>query len=197
MKHPSPPKAAAQKIATDHFFDDLEEMIVQRLHQETMTEAGREELIRSIGIDDPKLIDELVRLGITADGFVSLRLFPLVLVAWAEDSADVRERATVMREAAGIGIQEDSTAWVLLDSWLKKRPPGIGVDAWRRYTHDIFDRMSAEAIERFIELTKNQMTSVAKASGGHLGFGRVSKKERIIIDKLVSAMRDSADTAIK
>jgi hypothetical protein len=195
----SPANVAAQKIATEHFLDDVEEMIVQRLHRETSTKEGREELIRSTGLSDPKLTDELVKLGITADGFVALRLFPLVLVAWAEGIADTPEREAVMVEAFHLGIQEGSTPWVLLDTWLKRRPPGLVVDAWKRYMHDIFVRMSSVAIDRLIKLTEKQMTTVAKAAGGHFGFGKVSKKERIIIDKLVDEMRRAsagADRAI-
>tara|TARA_R110002049_G_scaffold50370_3_gene143083 strand:- start:124699 stop:125337 length:639 start_codon:yes stop_codon:yes gene_type:complete len=184
--------AIAKRRATEHFFNDLEEMIVQRLHHETITDEGREELVRSTGVADPKLVDELVKLGITADGLIALRLFPLVLVAWAEDGADVGERSKVMAEAGQLGIEEGSTAWVLLDTWLRKQPPGLGVDAWKRYTHGIFSRMTVTSIERLIKLTEKQMTSVAKASGGHLGFGKVCKKERIMIDKLLREMRQAA-----
>jgi hypothetical protein len=171
------------------YFDELEKKIRHKIHVEAMTNEGRAELIRSTGVMDHELIDELVKLGIPADGLIALRLFPLVLVAWAENDVDEHERLAVMTEALKLGILEDTTAWIVLDAWLTRQPPGLGVDAWRRYTRDSFSKMSNVAADRLIELTRQQMTAVAKASGGHLGFGKVSKKEQILIDRLVEAMQ--------
>jgi hypothetical protein len=171
------------------YFDQIEARIIKRLHAEAMSDESREELLRSTGIDDPQLIDELSKLGITVDELIALRFFPLVMVAWAEDNADVEERHVVQAQAGKLGIREDSTAWIVLDTWLRTPPPGIGVDAWKRYTHSVFSKMSTVACERLIELTRDQMTQVAKASGGHFGIGKVSGKERTMIDRLVETMR--------
>ena len=171
------------------YFSQLEGQIVQRLREEASSDSGREELIRSTGIRDPELVEELGKLGITADELVSLRLFPLVMVAWAEKRADEQEREAVMAEALNMGIHEDSSAWVLLDQWLQKRPPGLAVDAWKRYIHEMFHDMSRVAQQRLILVTEQQMTRVAKASGGHLGFGRLSAKEKAIIEQTIAAMR--------
>ncbi|QDT61389.1 hypothetical protein SV7mr_39240 [Stieleria bergensis] len=186
LKNKSPEQ---RQIESDHFFAELEQQIVKQLREDASSPEGREELIRSTGIHDTELIDELGKLGVTADGLMALRLFPLVLVAWAEQNADASERDAVMTQAVRQGVREDSTAWVLLDQWLQKRPPGIGVDAWKRYTHEMFTEMSNVAQNRLIELTEKQMTSVAKASGGHLGFGKVSAKEKAIIHQIIESMK--------
>ena len=94
-----------------------------------------------------------------------------------------------MAEALKMGIHEDSSAWVLLDQWLQKRPPGLAVDAWKRYIHEMFHDMSRVAQQRLILVTEQQMTRVAKASGGHLGFGRLSAKEKATIEQTIAAMR--------
>lgn len=178
-----------RRIETAHFFSKLQQRLVKQLCEEASSPQGREALIRSTGIRDPKLIQELGKLGVTADGLLAMRLFPLVLVAWAEQNADARERDAVMSEAAKQGIDENSTAWVLLEQWLRERPPGIGVDAWMRYTHQMFAKMSEVTKKHLIRLTKKQMTSVAKASGGHLGFGKVSAKEKAIIQQVIESMK--------
>jgi len=178
-----------RKAQTEKFFQELEEQILQRLRSEASSPAGREELLRTTGIHDEHLLDELGKLGITADGLMAIRLFPLVLVAWAEENADAKERDAVMSQAVRLGIREDTTAWVLLDQWLTKRPPGLGVDAWKRYTHEMFLKMSGVAQERLIELTEKQMIEVAKASGGHLGFGKVCKKEQAMIQQVITSMQ--------
>ena len=115
------------------------------------------------------------------------------MVAWAEDHADLDEREAIQAQATELGIREDSTAWLTLDTWLRKRPPGLGVDAWKRYTHDMLRKMSPLATERLIKLTEQQMTKVAKSSGGHLGFGKVSRKERTMIDRLVATMQQQVN----
>ena len=173
---------------TARYFDELEARIVQQLHEEAMTDEARSALLKSTGINDPKLIDELAKLGITADELVVLRMLPLVMVAWAEDHADLDEREVVKSEAKRLGIEEDSTVWIILDTWLRIRPPALSVDAWKRYLKGSFRKISVDAKKRLIEVTRNQMLSVAKASGGHLGFGKVSKKEQTMIDRLTATM---------
>ena len=182
-------RGEAKSMIEDRFFADLEDMIVDRLHSEAETEQGHAELVRSTGIQDKQLIAELVDLGITAQGLMALRLLPLVLVAWAEDRVDEQERIKVMAEANRLGIQEGSVAAVLLHEWLRKMPHGECVDAWKRLMHGIFQEMSEVAQNKLIDATEQQMTAVAKASGGHLGIGKVSTKERQMIAGLTLALR--------
>jgi hypothetical protein len=146
--------APARIAQTERFFQQLEEQILQRLRSEASSSEGRADLLRATGIHDEHLLDEFGKLGITADGLMALRLFPLVLV----------------------------------DQWLTKRPPGLGVDAWKRYTHEVFLTMQDVAQKRLIELTEKQMTEVAKASGGHLGFGKVSNREKAVIRQVIASM---------
>lgn len=173
----------------EKYFNDLEDMIVKRLHAQSSSDRGRMELAESTGIKDQTLIKELCQLGVTADGLIALRLFPLVLVAWAEERVDEAERVAVMAEATRMGIEEDSVAWLILDSWLRRSPPGIGVDAWRRYTHELLGSLTRASKQRLIELTHQQMIAVAKASGGHFGFGKIGKKEQLMIDQIGVSMR--------
>ncbi|MGB7329230.1 MAG: hypothetical protein WBD31_30390 [Rubripirellula sp.] len=178
-----------RNVATQHFFVELEQQIVKRLHDEATSEQGRVELLRSTGIHGTELLDEFGKLGITADGVVALRLLPLVLVAWADGNVSKEEHKAVMDAALKMGIVESTTAWILLDQWLAKRPRGVSVDAWRRYIHDVMAQMSTAAQSRLIDLTCLQMTQVAKATGGVLGFGSVSKKEQEVIHEVKIAMQ--------
>ncbi|MCS7465257.1 hypothetical protein NZK35_01055 [Stieleria sp. ICT_E10.1] len=186
---------ATPKSQAAHYFAELEARIVQRLHAEAGSEASRAALVRSTGVEDAKLIEELSKLGITADELICLRFIPLVLVAWAEDHADSEEREVIQTQAAKLGIREDSTAWLVLETWLQKQPPGLGIDAWKRYTHGILKKMSRNAANRLIHLTEKQMITVAKASGGHLGVGKVSHKESTMINRLLTIMHEQAERA--
>ncbi len=172
----------------EKFFTDLEDLIVTRLKTHYGSKQGRDELVRSTGIHDETLISELCQLGVDADSLIALRLFPLVIVAWAEERADEAERSSVMDEAKRMGIAEDSVAWLMLDSWLRRSPPGIGVDAWKRYTHELFSSLTRASKKQLIELTERQMIAVAKASGGYFGLGKISTREQRAIDQVRDAM---------
>jgi hypothetical protein len=185
----------AKNFLEDHFFAETEKMILSRLRASANTAEERAELVRSTGINDKQLIDELAQLGITAEGVLALRLLPLVLVAWAQNHVDDDEHAAVMAEASRLGIMEDSVAGLLLDAWMRKLPPSKSVDAWKRYMHGIFEKMSPPAREKLINATHDQMTAVAKASGGHLGIGKVSKQEKRMIDGLMLSLRHQAPGA--
>jgi hypothetical protein len=192
MKTENESNSLDRRVEMEHYLDYLRNQVSHQLHLETQTPQGRSELVRSTGVDDNVLADELVKLGIPADGVIALRLFPLVLVAWAEGGVDPGEREAVMGEAMRIGITEQSSAWLILEDWLKSRPSATCLDAWRRYTHDIFVRMSEVAVQRLIALTAQQMTSIAKASGGRLRVGKVSEKEQSLINQVVATMRTQA-----
>lgn len=179
----------AKSILENRFFADLEEMIVKRLHNESESKQGHAALIRSTGIHDKQLIAELVDLGITAEGLMALRLLPLVLVAWAENGVDDLERARIMVEARNLGIEAGSVADVLLDEWLRKLPPGESVDAWKRYMHGVFEKMSDVAQKKLVDATEQQMIAVAKASGGHVGIGTVTENEQRMIAGLLLGLR--------
>jgi len=195
MIRPHKAEARAAAWETAHFFDEVEQMIVQRLHREASSDEGREKLVRSTGVNDPHLIGELIRLGVTADGLVAMRFVPLVLVAWAEGNVDASERELVMKEAKKLGILENSEAWVLLNTWLRRMPRGITVDAWKRYLRGSFAAMSPAAREKWIHFTELEMHAIAQASGGLLGFGTVSKKERFMMRRLTSVMHELSAAA--
>ena len=183
----------AENLQADRFFDSLEDRIIKRLHSEAESDESRAALINNTGLHDQKLISELITLGITVEGLMALRMFPLALVAWASGGVSDAEHDTVMKEAASGGITPDSVPALILDSWLRRRPPGLGFDAWKRYTHEMFATMSKASVERLIHVTEKQMYAVAKASGGHFGFGKVSHAEREQIERLVRVMRSQID----
>ena len=174
------------------FFDDVEDLILKRMHWEAETENAQEDLIRSTGIDDERLLEELVRLGITKSTLIALRMLPFVLVAWAEQRVDEKEHAVVLQAAADVGIVEGSDARLLLEHWLHKLPSQECVDAWKRHMRIIMSKMSPGARQKLIRLTESQLKEVACASGGHLWFGRITQKEQQMIDQLLRAMREQA-----
>jgi hypothetical protein len=76
----------------------------------------------------------------------------------------------------------------LLESWLAHRPDGHLLEAWGAFIVGL----CAELGESERESLKNQILgrarSVAKATGGFLGFGgRISNEEEVILAELAKA----------
>jgi hypothetical protein len=182
-------KKAARQALEEAFFRDVDEMIVRRLRSEAESEDAHK-LLQSTGLHDPTLIEELTKLGVTAEGLVAMRLVPLVMIAWARDGVDPKERSVVMAEAYRFGVVEGSVAGVLLEHWLTHKPPLAIYDAWRRYMESELATMSLVAKAKLIALMESQMQAVANASGGVLGVARASLEEQALIDIMTRVLRE-------
>ncbi|GIW99155.1 MAG: hypothetical protein KatS3mg111_2488 [Pirellulaceae bacterium] len=179
-------------LALEHVFRGIDQRLIQRLKEEASSEQSRRLLVEAAGIDDPRLIDELADLGVTVYGLVALRLVPLVLVAWAEDAVDIQERQAILDTARSFGIREGSVADALLDYWIRVRPTRELLDAWKRLIERELRQLSPRGRRHFIELTRQQMEQVAKASGGRWGLGKISPAEQRMIDGLLYIMNKVA-----
>ena len=186
---PTSSEKNARHALEEAFFRDVDSMIVSRLRSEADSDDAKRAL-ESTGLHDHTLIEELTQLGVTAEGLIAMRLVPLVMVAWAQDSVDEAERVTVLAQALRVGVVDGSVAEALLEHWLNEKPPLAILDAWKRYMQSEFATMSRVARAKLLALTEQQMTAVAEASGGHMGFGQVSAKERQLIEMMTHVLRD-------
>ncbi|TWU30547.1 hypothetical protein [Novipirellula artificiosorum] len=182
------PATGCRRLLEETFFRDLDAMLISRLHAEAESPQGRERLVGSIGVNDEVLLEELTALGVTAEGLIAVQLVPLILVAWADPKIEQEERRSMMREAEKLGIVVGSVPSVLLEEWLRKHPPREILDAWKRYVRSILVKMTPETRHKFIELTREQMTRIAEASGGRFGFGTVSTREQQMIRGLTEML---------
>lgn len=171
------------------YIDELNNDAVHRLQLEAHSDSARDELVRKTGIIDRQLLGTLTEMGFTARTLVAIRLIPLVLVAWADHHVDRRERQTIMNAANDLGIRPGTDASIMLEHWLREMPPKQSIDAWKKYIETIVRKMGVKTKVRFAEYFRSQMMAVAKASGGHFGFGKVSPNERRMINEFLEALR--------
>ena len=170
--------------ALSSYLDQLHDRVVQKLRSEASSAENKTELLKTLGFRDETLLDELGSIGITSDGLIALRLYPLVHVAWSGGNVDPSEASSVMAQARSLGIAEGSAAEAVLEEWLRHRPPMQAFDAWVRYTRGVLSQLSGRAIAKFIRGTEHQLRSIATASGGVLGIGKVSETEAAAIDRI-------------
>jgi hypothetical protein len=96
-----------------------------------------------------------------------------------------------MEQAKRFGVQEYSEAHALIEHWLDHRPSTVLLDTWKRLLKHELTSMGSKSRDKLIALTKEQMMSVARCSGGFLGFHRVSAGERKLIAAICKVLDDS------
>lgn len=187
------PDNVARQTLEDTFFRNVDSMILSRLQNEPDPDCAKQALSNLTGLKDPVLLRELVQLGITPPGLVSIHLAPLVLVAWAQNGISAAERKTIIAQSRSYGIQDGSVASILLEHWLNYRPPATLYDAWKRFTLNELSQMKKRPKEKLTRLIETQMVAVAKASGGHFGIGKISSEQQKLINRATAVLHNAVD----
>jgi hypothetical protein len=189
-EHPTP-QILGDRVRTleDEFFRKEDQQLVRRLQEMKTRAATREALARASGIKSESILDTLLDLGIRPEILGALAVVPLAEVAWADGSLDDRERQAVLARAEQSGIAAGSTEHDLLRSWLERKPDAKLLTAWKRMVEGLSEHMTRDQVEQLRAGLVERVRAVAKASGGVLGVGAVSRAEADMIDQLEAAFR--------
>ena len=140
------------------------------------------------GINNERIIDELMALEVSLADMAALAVAPLVAVAWADGTVQDNERRAVLAAAAANGIAEKTAAFAVLSAWLTHRPPKKLLIAWQHYCAGICEALSPADRSAFKAALLERASSVAEASGGFLGLTtKVSPAERDVLAQLSAA----------
>jgi tellurite resistance protein len=141
------------------------------------------------GIQDPDLLRDIEALGFDTDKLSLLPLVPILQVAWADGEISPEERKLIVDVARSRNIAEGSPADQQLAEWLARLPPPGAfaradrlVAAMLAVHSDATHDLSAADLVKYCE-------SVAQASGGIFGLGKVSAGERAAIEKIQKALK--------
>jgi hypothetical protein len=171
----------------DEFFHKENQAKIAAIKAKQASQDSKEELRKASGMTDEAVLDHLVSLGLRANTIAALSLVPLVAVAWADGAIQDDEKQAIMQGAHGKGLDEGSPGYQLLSGWLARRPDGALLDAWVEYIKALSSQLNDEQSR----LLKNQIVGFAKmvatASGGILGFGKVSSTEEAILHRIEAA----------
>ena len=144
---------------------------------------------RTSGIHDPVMLQELEALGFTPDTVSLLPIVPIVQVAWAEAGVSDDERKLIVQFARGRNIREGSPADRQLSAWLEERP---SEDVFARATR-LIRAMLDHPDGRTGRGTSTNSFSTARrspqASGGVLGFHKISAEEQAMLGRIQSALK--------
>jgi hypothetical protein len=178
------------KALEEAFFAGHNEKLLRRLRGEGEVSKA-DALAEASGLDDRKVIEECIALGIHAETFAAMTLAPLVLVAWSDGEVAVEERLVILRTAETAGIARGTPPHDLLENWLKSKPPPALKDTWRNFTAGVLRKLTPEGRKALEHDIVGRARKVADAAGGFLGFGgRISPAEREALDGIQSVFRD-------
>ena len=174
--------AAKSRALENSFFRERDLGLLAYLRSQT--DQTRNQLAEISKIHDIKVLDDLIRVGITAESFTALSLLPLVRIAWADAEIQDSERAAILQAAESEGISKDSTNYQLLKGWLDDRPDPTLLEAWREYAVELAKELDEASLAEVRRITMDRARRIAELTGGILGLSHeISKEEeRALID---------------
>ena len=176
------------KSLEESFFARENERLLQKLREKAALDERRKSFMESLNLDNLQVIDALIELELEPQTVAAFSIVPLVKMAWADGAIQSRERKAIIEAAEERGIEQGSANHDLLESWLKREPGPELMDTWKEYVDALrasLDPMIFDALrERVISRTR----AVAKAAGGILGLGSVSKAEQAMLDRLEESL---------
>jgi hypothetical protein len=160
----------------EDYFRRKDRELVEKMRQAAEADASRQAMERSTGIHDPVLLQELEALGFTPDTVSLLPLVPIVQVAWAEGGVSDDERQLIVEFARGRNIVPGSAADDQLTTWLEQRP-------------SMLDRPDAQTGAWSVDDLIHHAEEIAEASGGILGFRRISGEEKVLLERIQAVLK--------
>jgi hypothetical protein len=179
----------------EEYFQKREQELIANARRQREAADLRIRLIEQTGITDEPTLNAIESLGFTPATIVLLDLVPLVKVAWAEGRVSGQERMRLIEVARNRGVEPNSVADQQLASWLTTPPPDDFLDE-SLYVIGIMlqSRPSAER-QTNQQLLLEWSRSIASASGGVLGFSRVSPEEEAALAEIRERLTTSRTEA--
>ena len=173
----------------EDYFRKRDRELIERMRQAAAAEQARRELEAKTGLHDPELLHDLQELGFAPDTIALLPIVPILQVAWAEGGVSEAERKLIVQLARARGIGPNSAADRQLTQWLERRPSADVFASATRLIRAMLDHPP----EAFADLSADDVIkyseSIASASGGMFGIGKISAEERATLAQIASALK--------
>jgi hypothetical protein len=174
----------------EEYFRRKDRELVERLRRTAGADEARRALEATSGIHDPAVLQELAALGFTPDTVDLLPLIPIVQVAWAEGGVSDDERTLIEQFARERGIEAGSVADQELSLWLRQRPAEEVFSRATRLIRALLDHPDGHGHTLTLEDLIHRCEEIAAASGGILGFHKISAPERALLGRIQSALKE-------
>lgn len=179
----------------EEYFRKREQELAEKIRLRAEAQAGRRRLADATGVTNEEILQDLQALGYTAETVRLLHLLPLVQVAWAEGDVSARERDLITEAARSHGIEPGTEADRQLAEWLSARPSEEFFERTLRIIPAILEASpDGKGAARQGSLLE-YCAAIAAASGGLLGFGKVSDGERRLLSRISEELKRSHGAA--
>lgn len=183
------------------FFHKREAELLAELRRKVASERKRKGLEEELDVHDERVLRALEEMGFTRDVLVLLHAIPLVQVAWSDGTMSPAERGKILELAATRGIVPGTPTYDRLLPLLERRPPDEAFDACTRVIRAMFSHWSEEERRTYETDLSTYAVAVARASGGVLGIGAISAKERAVLERIsreiAEAHAEAAEAVVK
>jgi tellurite resistance protein len=164
------------------FFQEEKKMIESRKKIKKMKNTV-ESLSKISGIKNEAVLKKLIELGVQPEIMTTLSLVPFIEVAWADGEVQKEEREAILRFVKTAGFIKGASHDVL-EQWLSRHPDPNLFDAWKNYMQGLCEQMTSKERSDLQQDIISHAKIVAEASGGFLGVGKISSKEKEVLEKL-------------
>jgi hypothetical protein len=172
----------------EEFFQNLDRELLLKWRRRMEAESRLNDLSAATGIVDRETLLDLQSFGYDPASAALLGLVPLVQVAWSDGAVNFQERQRISQIAGSRGLDREDAAWHKLSRYLEDRPTDPFFQLTLRALRESLESAARDEQERRRRELLADCTSVALAAGGHIGFGRVSHAERLVIDQIAAAV---------
>jgi hypothetical protein len=170
-----------RRALEEEYFHNREKELIEKMRLRAEEEAGRRQMAERTGIVDEEILADLQALGYTLETVMLLHFVPLVQMAWAEGGVSERERSLIREAARSRGVEDGSAAARQLDRWLSTRPSEHLFESTMRAINAMLAARPAEERAVAERDMLSYCSAIASASGGILGFGKVSDEEHRLL----------------
>ena len=175
------------QILEDAFFLQEDQRLVESLREMKALEETTGLLAEVSGLTNPRLLLRLAEIKVTPSTVASLAILPLIEVAWADGTVDAVERQAILTSL------DDALFFQTIDrdiveAWLGLPPPPALFAAWESYVRSIKEQLEPLLRRALAEEILGHAAQVARAAGGFLGVGGISRAEQAVLDRLAKVL---------
>jgi tellurite resistance protein len=182
------------KALAEAFFFRMDRELIASLSRK----LDREEKIRSFGamtgIQDPKIVECLVDAGFELSTLTAFIWAPVVFVAWADGNADQSEKIAILHALPSRGVSQEVASMMIAHEWFANCPTEELWQLWEEFAAASLAGINIDEREGLTDEIVNLCYVVAHASGGFLGFGKVSQSESEVIDRVITSLKAIASS---
>lgn len=179
----TPDRSQARSPETEYFLRKEKELI-ERLRQKAEEEAKKKEMADATGVADEGILKELMELGFDRETLTLVHMIPLLEVAWADGQVSEREKELVLEAARTRGVSPGTPGYEKLTGWLAERPPQVLFDRTLVLARATLAVLLDDRQDRVRRDLFAHCEAIAEASGGFLGFAKVSPEEKAALEKV-------------